>query len=419
MKHSLLKRQALSVVAAAVLLTGCGGLQPPIGAPDAMPHSVRIMHRMMPASAYEVLYHFRAPKRGGLYPQARLINVNGTLYGTTSEGGAYSHGTFYSITTTGTEKLLYSFGKRPDAADPSAGLINVNGTLYATAAGGGGYRGGTVYSITTTGTEKVLYNFGRPGDGFAPLAPLVNVKGTLYGTTYFGGSTGCGSHTCGTVFSVSTTGKERVLYRFAGGSDGAEPLAGLIDVHGTLYGTTTVGGGGSGTVFSVTTAGKEQVLHRFDGGSDGAYPEAGLVDVDGTLYGTTANGGASNHGTVFSVTTSGTERVLYSFTGEPDGSSPEAKLIDVHGTLYGTTAYGGENNSRSCDFGCGTIFSVTTTGAEQVMHTFAGGPADGAKPLADLIDVKGTLYGTTDYGGPKCSHHGGLSGCGTVFAFTP
>ncbi|MBV8497672.1 MAG: hypothetical protein JO003_00250 [Candidatus Eremiobacteraeota bacterium] len=365
-----------------------------------------------------MLHAFRDIKGGGVYPQARLVNVNGTLYGTTTSGGAYGHGTFYSITTTRTEQVLYSFGKRPDAADPSAGLINVNGRLYGTAAGGGRYRGGTVYSITTTGTEKVLYSFGGPGDGATPLAPLVNVKGTLYGTTYFGGSTGCGSRTCGTIFSVSTTGNERLLHRFAGGSDGAEPSAGLLDVNGTLYGTTTGVFGGMGTVFSVTAAGKERVLHRFGGGSDGLVPDAGLVDVDGTLYGTTANGGASNHGTVFSVTTSGRERVLYSFTGEPDGSGPEAKLIDANHTLYGTTTYGGTYSPR-CDFGCGTIFSVTTTGAEEVVHTFAGAPADGSKPLADLIDVKGTLYGTTDYGGPRCNHRGGLSGCGTVFAFTP
>jgi hypothetical protein len=60
-----------------------------------------------------------------------------------------------------------------------------------------------------------------------------------------------------------------------------------------------------------------------------------------------------------------------------------------------------------------------TTGAEHVLHTFAGGFADGANPFADVIDVKGTFYGTTSYGGPKCRHNGGLHGCGTVSAFTP
>jgi hypothetical protein len=36
---------------------------------------------------------------------------------------------------------------------------------------------------------------------------------------------------------------ERVLYRFTGGSDGANPVAGLIaDASGNLYGTTEFGG---------------------------------------------------------------------------------------------------------------------------------------------------------------------------------
>jgi len=169
------------------------------------------------------------------------------------------------------------------------------------------------------------------------------------------------------------------------------------------------------------------VLYKFAGRpADGGYPQGDLIDVNGTLYGTTAFGGSSSGcgsiitcGTVFSVTTAGKEKVLYSFTGGSDGATPLAGLINVNGTLYGTTAFGG--GSVFCDggIGCGTIFSVTTTGAEQVLHTFAGGSADGANPLADLIDVKGTLYGTTECGGPKCGQSGSLHGCGTVFALTP
>jgi uncharacterized repeat protein (TIGR03803 family) len=44
------------------------------------------------------------------------------------------------------------------------------------------------------------------------------------------------------------------------------------------------------------------VLHAFSGGSDGAIPYAGLVNLNGTLYGTTLRGGANNAGTVFAIT---------------------------------------------------------------------------------------------------------------------
>ena len=106
----------------------------------------------------------------------------------------------------------------------------------------------------------------------------------------------------------------QVIYSFSGGSDGADPMAGLIrDAAGNLYGTTYDGGDyGYGTVFRWDNAGNETVLHSFSGGPDGEYPSAGLVrDAAGNLYGTTADGGTSGVGTVFKVDASGKETVLY------------------------------------------------------------------------------------------------------------
>jgi len=201
----------------------------------------------------------------------------------------------------------------------------------------------------------VLYSF-KGGDGSSPYAGLLNVKGTLYGTTYDGGASNYG-----TVFSITTSGTETVLHSFKGGSgDGESPLAGLINVKGTLYGTTFTGGvdGFDGTVFKITPSGTETLLYSFKGNTgtalDGERPQAGLINLKGTLYGTTYNGGASNYGTVFSITTSGTETVLYSFKGgSGDGESPLAGLINVKGTLYGTTLEGGASR------GYGTVFSIT------------------------------------------------------------
>ena len=101
--------------------------------------------------------------------------------------------------------------------------------------------------------ETVLHFFGQSGDGSDPYAGLIDVGGTLYGTTLNGGGTGCGGSGCGTVFSINPkTGAEAVLYAFQGGSDGANPYAGLINVKGTLYGTTRAGGMHSlGTVYSI------------------------------------------------------------------------------------------------------------------------------------------------------------------------
>jgi uncharacterized repeat protein (TIGR03803 family) len=85
---------------------------------------------------------------------------------------------------------------------------------------------------------------------------LINVKGTLYGTTFYGGKYICrGNHLCGTVFMVTTSGKETVLHSFGGSGDGTNPYARLLNVNGTLYGTAFYGGAyGNGTVFAFDTA---------------------------------------------------------------------------------------------------------------------------------------------------------------------
>jgi uncharacterized repeat protein (TIGR03803 family) len=289
-------------------------------------------------------------------------------------------------------KTLYAFRGPPDGASSVAPLINVDGTLYGTTQQGGVSNYGTVFKVTRSGVESVLYSFtGRGGDGGAPLAGLVNVNGTLYGTTFGGGTSGNG-----TVFTITPSGKERMLHSFTG-SDGAEPEAGLTDVNGTLYGTTREGGpnSGDGTVFRITPSGVETVLHTFvQNHSDGFNPTAALVDLNGSLYGTTSQGGSTGGGTVFAITPAGSERVLYSFRGSNylDGAFPVAALVNVNGSLFGTTNVGG---SQCLGYGgCGTVFKITTAGVESVLHSFKGGPS-GASPAVALLDVKGTLYGTT------------------------
>ncbi len=300
-------------------------------------------------------------------------------------------------------KPCSSFGSSGDGVVPYAGLLNVKGTLYGTTLHGGRSGGdGTVFSITPPGTETVRYSFGLYHNGAQPYAGLLNVMGTLYGTTFYGGA-----RLYGIVFSMTPSGTERVLYSFKGGSgDGERPSAGLVNVRGTLYGTTLYGGANlDGTVFSITSSGTETVLHSFGTSEDGKYPYAGLLKVKGTLYGTTRGGGANASGTVFSITPSGTETVLYSFKGgSGDGQQPDAGLINVKGTLYGTTLYGGANDD-------GTVFSITPSGTETLLYSFKGGSGDGAVPYAGLVSVNGTLYGTTS--------KGGASSYGTVFSLTP
>jgi uncharacterized repeat protein (TIGR03803 family) len=128
----------------------------------------------------------------------------------------------------------------------------------------------------------------------------------------------------------------------------------LIDVNGTLYGTTENGGASNhGTVFKVSTSGSEHVVYSFKGSPDGMIPYARLVSLNGTLYGTTRYGGANGLGTIFKVSTSGSEHVVYSLAGPPaDGQYPVAGMTAVNGMLYGTASQGGQS-------AVGMVFKLT------------------------------------------------------------
>jgi uncharacterized repeat protein (TIGR03803 family) len=116
------------------LMAGCNGAQPPIGAPGAMPQtstSVSVQAEFGTADTPRNLA--RHETAGGKYPQARLIDVDGTLYGTTNNGGAFRSpktchggcGTVFSITTSGVVKVLHSFGNAQDGQYPADDLVPV------------------------------------------------------------------------------------------------------------------------------------------------------------------------------------------------------------------------------------------------------------------------------------------------------
>ncbi len=362
------------------------------------------------AASESVFHAFRYPPKGD-YPVS-LLYLGGKLYGTTYYGGASGKGTVFEVFPKGSEKVIYSFQGAADGANPYGGLIEVNGMLYGTANDGGGESNcGVVFSMTLTGIETVIHTFTGDPDGCDPSGNLLNVKGVLYGTTQAGGA-----GNVGTVFSVTPGSVEMVLHSF-NDADGEEPMGSLVAVGGELYGVTLQGSlHGGGTIFAITPAGALTTLHSFGLGSDGAGPFTGLVNVDGLLYGTTEYGGGADCfggpgcGTVFSVTTSGVEKVIYSFQKGVDGELPQGSLIYKDGILYGTTFVGG--GSPGCyGYGCGTVFSISTaTGAEEVLHAFQGG-SDSEFPGGNLIYEAwdGALYGVT-------SGKQGRDNWGAVFA---
>ena len=311
--------------------------------------------------------------------------------------------------------ILHSFMGNSDGGGPFQAPLtrDAAGNLYGTTTYGGSslcttdFEGGcgTVFKIDKTGKHTVLHRFTGRADGKNPYAGLIrDAAGNLFGTTSGGFVDGVPPY--GNVFKLDTTGKLTMLYKFKGGDDGAFPTGGVIrDASGNLYGVTDEGGAfGLGTVFKLDTAGKETLLYSFRGAPDGKNPlyESLVMDATGNLYGSTYGGGTSNQGTVFKVNaTTGAEEVLYSFANGNDGGLPYSGLVlDAKGNLYGTTSQGG-------GAGAGTVFKLDPTGKETLLYKFKGGK-DGIFPMGGLVrDAKGNLWGTTLYGG--------VNGCGTVF----
>ena len=158
------------------------------------------------ASGFKNLYSFTArdmntgTNSDGAEPSAGLILSGNTLYGTAYEGGSGGNGTVFKVNTDGTGfTTLHSFAGPGDGANPEAGLILLGNTLYGTAAYGGSSGNGTVFAVGTDGTGFTnLYSFTGGSDGGDPTGGLILSGKTLYGSAQCGGSSGKG-----TLFSIS------------------------------------------------------------------------------------------------------------------------------------------------------------------------------------------------------------------------
>ncbi len=378
---------------------------------------------LVPAQTFTLIHIFHGAD--GAEPGPLSQDSSGTLYGTTSFGGASGLGTVYKIEkkVPNKETVLHSFTGSADGQNPIGGvLLSSDGNLYGTADGGGANGFGTAFRTTPAGSFNVVYNF--PG-GTQAAYPGILIAGAnaLYGVAG-GGAPFYG----GMVYRLDSSG-ETDLYKFAGGADGNSPGSIVRDSAGNFYGTARGGDlycaapQGCGVIFKIDAKGAYSVLHIFVG-PDGQYPSGVALDPAGNLFGTTVSGGAHNAGTVFELTPSGQFTTLYSFTGGADGAQPQSGVIrDPGGNLYGTAYLGGTVTSQCYNSGCGVVFMLSPTSAgpwkETVLHSFTG--PDGETPLAPLLldPSQPALYGTTNRGGDfNCTALNGGNSCGVVFKIT-
>lgn len=292
---------------------------------------------------------------------APILASDRNLYGTTVNGGNSSDaGTIYKLTVGGKLTTLHSFCPTQPCSDGfgPVGLVQAsNGNFYGVAMNGGAYSVGTLFELTSTGQFRVLHSFcnqtGCATGSIPNASPMQAANGNLYGTTTQGGF-----HGGGVVYEITPGGSYKALYNFCSQTncaDGAYPQASLVqDAKGNLCGTTLNGGAyGFGTVFEITPSNQFIVLHSFDG-IDGQAPQsAPTLANDGNLYGTTTNG--TSDGNIYEISPDGTYTSFHPFCNDSSCSVYDAAyglLQGTDGTFYGATADGGTH-------GDGAVYSFS------------------------------------------------------------
>ncbi len=233
-------------------------------------------------------------------------------------------------------------------------------TLYGTAATGGPQAKGTLFSLDTNGNNfTVLHAFSTNSDnGVGPRSELLLDGDTLYGTT-----SGWGSTSCGTVFSVKTNGADYAVLWVLTNDELGHQRTGVGQQravwhdrrrqqsqqwHGVPVNT-------DGTGYRILHEFSAPVPSEYGSNWDGAIPSASLCLVSNTLYGT-RKGGVKRKGTLFSLKTDGSGfTVLHAFsTNKWDGAYPKLPLF---ARATRSTAQRNGTNQAIWE-GAGTVFRL-------------------------------------------------------------
>ena len=215
--------------------------------------------KMTPAGTLTRLYAFCNKTDcadGTVLYESLALGTDGNFYGATWGGGKGDGGTIFKITPSGKLTTLYTFCDDypfcSDGANPIGPVLGNDGNFYGTTAFGGAYSEGSIFKITPSGTLTTIYSFctkvGCTDGSDARSGMILGSDGNFYGTTYYGGA-----NNEGTVFQITPAGVLTTLHSFDG-TDGYNQIGIMFQAtNGIFYGQTTNGGsGGDGTLFSLS-----------------------------------------------------------------------------------------------------------------------------------------------------------------------
>jgi uncharacterized repeat protein (TIGR03803 family) len=358
------------------------------------------------AATFKVLHHFN-PAHGGAPKGGLAIDAQGTLYGTTSTGGANGVGTVFKFAG-GRLTTIHDFSGGADGATPLGRLLlDSHGNLYGTTYAGGPADAGTVFKVKAGLHYRQLAALDGSTQGSNVNGGVAQgTDGTLYGAAVNGGASNAGTLLAFRPPAYAPS----VIYSFSGWpSDQGYPESEPIIDAGRLKGT------GEDTIYSILPDGSGLVNYADPANFDQEPIYAGLTpDGQGNLWGVMRSEYNQNLGELYRIDANGTLTYEFDFTSDEElyGTSPRGTLVrGANGVLYGTTLSGGRTPGGT--LGDGTVFSYDpASGTFTTLYVFAGDDSKGGQLYAGLVqDAAGRLYGVTSVGGKF--------GGGTLFRIDP
>lgn len=216
--------------------------------------------KMSLTGTFTVLHQF-VSATDGANPEGSLVQASDRFfYGVTNNNAKV-----FKIDSIGTFTVIHTFSGNTEGSNPVGNLIQgTDGKLYGTASYGGSSGAGTIYSVTTTGTLKVLRQLNGTADGKTPKGSLLQANdGNFYGMTSAGGS-----NNMGTLFKLTAAGAYTVIKNFSMDTTGGNPYGSLIIApvnnlianaqsvttnEDTKKAITLTGSGGSPLTFAIVT----------------------------------------------------------------------------------------------------------------------------------------------------------------------
>jgi len=292
------------------------------------------------------------------------------------------------VNTQGTETTVATIQDPPYILATTAGVPASNGLVYSSFEEVKGMGSGNIFSVSSAPGSEQIYPAQRLAA--SPLAGTLP-NGKLFGLAY--------GFTVGPWFlgTADLTGKVVSFYQFP--SPNERPGTPVYGADGNYYGISWNSGiaGSKSYFYRVTPSGSfTQIASLPFAGAAGAYSGSGLLlqGTDGNFYGIQqTDGGCSStnqHGAVYKLTPAGQFTILHDF-GVCGPAIIDTLIQGSDGKLYGAT----EGNNL--------IFSLTTSGAYNVVFQTNNHSMQGLCTCTLVQGSDGILYGTAAGGGPNAA----------------